>query len=362
MLLFEQFQTISQNFGFFIQMPDFSLSIQRWYRQNKRSLPWRETSDPYFIWLSEVILQQTRIEQGTAYYLKFQEHYPKVEMLANAPEDEVLRLWQGLGYYSRARNLHAAAKRITEEFDGEFPSTFEDIQSLKGVGDYTASAIASFAFGLPHAVVDGNVYRFIGRYLKIDTPIDSTEGKKQFKEAAQLLMDPKNPGTHNQAMMEMGSLVCTVSNPQCASCPVNESCMAFEDNSQAKYPVKLKKTKVRNRYLHFLIVTDGKQLILKKRPSKGIWAGLYDFPEIEYEKKQRPTKSDLGKRELSEIEKDGTFKHLLSHQKIEATFWIAKVDTIQTFDQAEIIVDIDGLDDYPMPQLLIRYLEKSTIF
>ena len=208
-------------------MTDFSILIQAWYRQNKRDLPWRESKDAYKIWLSEIILQQTRVDQGLAYFEKFVHHYPTVFDLAAAPEDEVLNLWQGLGYYSRARNLHAAAQTVVNDFNGVFPADYKKILSLKGVGDYTASAISSIAFGLPHAVVDGNVYRVLARYLCNDTPIDSSKGKKDFKQIAQELLDEKHPGDHNQAVMELGALVCLPRNPQCEICPIRNTCMAF---------------------------------------------------------------------------------------------------------------------------------------
>jgi len=343
-------------------MPDFSTLILKWYRQNKRNLPWRDSNDPYIIWISEVILQQTRIDQGFSYFIKFQKQYPNVHKLAAASEDEVLRLWQGLGYYSRARNMHSAAKRIVSEHEGSFPSTFDQIRSLKGVGDYTASAIASIAFNLPHAVVDGNVYRFLSRYLAIKTPIDSTAGKKEFKTAAQLLLDQNDPGTHNQAMMEMGSLICTVSNPKCDECPVGDSCLSSAVNEQLNYPVKTKKTKVVNRNLHYLVITDGESLLLKKRGTNGIWAGLYDFPELEYETNINPKKEDIKKWNLKTIDLDGSFTHILSHQKIQANFWLAKVDQIQKSNDSEQKIRIDHLDDFPMPQLLIRYLQSASIF
>jgi len=205
-------------------MADFHLLITDWYRQNNRALPWRSTKDPYSIWLSEIILQQTRVEQGTAYYLKFVTKYPTVRDLAAAEEQEVLNLWQGLGYYSRARNLHATAKFITNELNGEFPPNFNGLKQLKGVGDYTAAAIASFAYKEPVAVVDGNVYRVLSRVFDLETPIDSTLGKRQFSELAQALISKTDPDTHNQAVMEFGALQCTPSNPSCEACPLIGMC------------------------------------------------------------------------------------------------------------------------------------------
>ncbi|UKN03819.1 A/G-specific adenine glycosylase [Paracrocinitomix mangrovi] len=342
-------------------MQDFTTLIQNWYRQNRRDLPWRNTCDPYFIWLSEIILQQTRVEQGMSYYLKFVEHYPTVKHLANAAEDEVLNLWQGLGYYSRARNLHAAAQYIHQHNQNQFPDTYKGVLSLKGVGEYTAAAICSFAYDLPHAVVDGNVYRVLSRYLNIDTPIDSTEGKKIFKEAAEELLDKNDPATHNQAIMELGALVCKPSNPDCDNCPLNESCAALEKGVQLQLPVKSKKVKVKKRFFHYQLITDGEHLLIKKRGPKDIWHGLYDFPLIEKDKQNEQLSSADINADEKGISLDGELKHILTHQVITASFWIVEVDKMPALDGC-IRIKIKELDDYPMPQLLIRYLESSTLF
>ena len=223
----------------------FSKRLKQWYLQNKRELPWRSTQDPYKIWLSEIIMQQTRVEQGLPYYLRFTEAYPNVHSLANAPEQEVLKLWQGLGYYSRARNLHTTAIRVSKELDGNFPDHYKELKTLKGVGDYTASAIASFCFNEPVAVVDGNVYRVLSRVFGVETPINSTQGIKEFKALAQELIDHKDPATFNQAIMEFGAIQCKPQNPLCETCPFNDVCLALKNDQIKELPVKIKKTKIR---------------------------------------------------------------------------------------------------------------------
>ena len=340
-------------------MADFSILIQEWFRQSARNLPWRGITDPYKIWLSEVILQQTRVDQGTSYFLKFIKTFPKIEDLANAKEDEVLNLWQGLGYYSRARNMHYSAQLVVNEFGGVFPTTHKEVLSLKGVGEYTAAAITSIAYGLPHAVVDGNVYRVLSRYLAIDTPIDSTEGKKLFAKVADEFLDPANSGDHNQAVMELGALVCLPKKPKCVDCPVSESCMAYGKDTQLDFPVKAKKTKVTKRFFHYLVITDGKNTVLKKRIGKGIWQGLYDFPLIEKEDELNET--DLIGYDFNKFDFDGSFKHILSHQKIRASFWIVDVSEIKV-SEGQVVVPINDVEDYPLPQLLIRYINASRLF
>ncbi|PHR46355.1 MAG: A/G-specific adenine glycosylase [Fluviicola sp.] len=340
-------------------MHDFSLSIRLWYRQNKRNLPWRETKNPYLIWLSEIILQQTRVIQGKSYYLKFVNRYPEIEDLANAKEQEVLNLWQGLGYYSRARNLHFASKQVMEEFSGKFPSTYKDIKQLKGVGDYTASAIASFAFDLPHAVVDGNVYRVLSRYYTDETPIDSSQGQKLFKAYAQDLIGNEDPAEFNQAIMELGALVCTPKNPDCESCPLQEQCSAYLKSSQLDFPVKSKKTKVTNKYFNFFI-SSSNQLQIEKRKGKGIWQNMFQLPLIESDKPLtlNDVKSITKKKWNTKTQNKITeYQHILSHQKIHASFW--KVDSLITNESEYITVNLDEIRDYPLPRLIDRYLEEN---
>lgn len=347
---------------------DLSQILLDWYRNNQRDLPWRRTNDPYAIWLSEVILQQTRVEQGMPYWLRFIEDFPTVTDLANADEREVLRLWQGLGYYSRARNLHAAAKIVRDEYNGNFPNQYEQIRALKGIGDYTAAAIGSFAFNLPHAVVDGNVYRFLSRIFAINTPIDSTNGKKEFFVLANELLDKSNPGTFNQSLMEFGAMQCKPSNPDCSVCPFNQYCQSFATNTVSEYPVKAKKTKTRNRYFDFIILSDEKNTLLQKREEKDIWQGLYQFPVIESEKKNK-TKFELNKSEVTKhlktdsykiVKSSAIVKHILSHQIIYAKFWWINMDSISTIKDPNLIkVPWSQLSDYGMPQLIVKYLENE---
>lgn len=307
------------------------------------------------------MLQQTRVEQGLSYYLKFIDHYPKIEDLAAASEDEVLNLWQGLGYYSRARNMHTAAKVVTDHYKGVFPDNYEEIRQLKGVGDYTAAAIASIAFDEPKAVVDGNVYRVLARYLSEQTPIDSTKGKKLFQTAAEEFLDHDHPGDHNQALMELGSLICTPKNPDCDACPVRDGCLARASGTQTEFPVKSKKTKVRNRFFNYLIIEDGKNLLIRKRPAGDIWQGMYDFPMIEKDKVTNQIEIELLERNPKSVRLSGTLTHILSHQKLHAQFWVVTVDEVVPKDE-EIAIPIDSIEDYPLPVLLIRYIETADFF
>lgn len=338
-------------------MADFHLLISNWYRQNHRDLPWRNTRDPYLIWLSEVILQQTRVDQGLSYYLKFAEHFPEVLDLAEADEQDVLKLWQGLGYYSRARNLHAGAKQIRDQFGGQFPEDFNSIRSLKGIGDYTAAAISSFAFDLPHAVVDGNVYRVLSRYFDINTPIDSGTGKKMFNDLAQSLIEPEEAATHNQAIMELGALVCTPRSPQCHACPLNNSCLALQNGTIEQRPVKTKRGKVKDRYFTYLIFLDNDRTFLQKRVAKDVWQHLFQFPLIESQEPLDPaeiiTRAGAVPDYLSE-----EITHVLSHQKIHARFAIIK-QAAENIGTDWIMVNVSDIANYPLPRLIDRYLESN---
>ena len=253
-------------------MNTFSDILLSWYSENKRELPWRDTRDPYLIWISEIILQQTRVAQGYDYYARFVRRFPDVKSLAEADEDEVMRLWQGLGYYSRARNLLAAARRRT---DGVFPTSYGGVRALKGVGVYPAAAICSFAYGMPCAVVDGNVYRVLARYFGVDTPIDSTEGKKAFAALAQEMLDTSHPADYNQAIMDFGALVCTPKSPGCMFCPLAETCMALSEGRVADLPVKQHRTKLVDRYFNYLFVRMGKDTLLQQRTADDIWQTLF---------------------------------------------------------------------------------------
>jgi A/G-specific adenine glycosylase len=330
---------------------DFSQKIIPWYNKNKRDLPWRHTKDPYKIWLSEIIMQQTRVQQGLPYYIKFAKKFPTVHHLAKASEEVVMKAWQGLGYYSRARNLHHTAKFISKELKGKFPVEFEAIKKLKGVGEYTASAIASFAFDKPYAVVDGNVFRVLSRYLGIETPIDSSQGKKLFTEKATVLLDKKDPGTFNQAIMEFGAMQCVPQNPDCKKCPLNKSCKAFAQNLVERLPVKSQKTKIRTRYFNYLVIRKNNLTLIKKRIGNDIWKNMYDFPIIE-------TKKEMKKlRNLEAVSVTKSLKHILSHQVIFAKFWELNKTAHKKY--TGIYVSENQLSKYPFPRLMEIYFEKN---
>ena len=333
-------------------MTDFSILIQQWYRLNKRDLPWRSSNSAYHIWLSEIILQQTQVKQGLNYYLKFAEKYPLISDLASASEDDVLKLWQGLGYYSRGRNLLVAAKQVVSDFNGIFPNNYNQIIQLKGVGDYTASAISSIAFNLPHAVVDGNVYRVLSRCFLIDTPINSSKGKKEFKNLAESLIDSKKPGDHNQGLMEIGALVCKPKNPNCQNCPLQSKCLSFSKGTMLDYPIKLKKMKVKTRFLNYFIVTNKTHIIIKQRLKGDIWQGLFDFPLLETNKKLELAKECFLDQEI---------KHILTHQHLFASFWIKEVTGFNLIEN-EKLIKITDLKNYALPQLLVKYLNQSDYF
>jgi len=313
----------------------FSNKLIAWYLQNKRDLPWRETQDPYAIWLSEIILQQTRVAQGLPYYEAFLNQYPTVFDLAKAPEDEVLRLWQGLGYYSRARNLHATAKKIAEDFQGNFPTTYKELLLLKGIGQYTAAAIASFAFKEQLPVVDGNVFRVLARYFGIKSDISTATTKKEFTALAGSLLPPKQAGLFNQAIMDFGATVCTPKNPACNLCIYNEDCLAYQTNQVSILPVKLSKTKVSSRFLNYLIYKDPtQQTQIQQRTSKDIWQQLYEFPLIETVETVEESKIEqlIYQRhtgfELQRITKINSqpIIHKLSHRKLHINFWEIEVN------------------------------------
>ncbi len=344
---------------------DFTGTLLRWYGMNKRSLPWRSTKDPYKIWLSEVILQQTRVEQGLPYYMKFTEAFPTVRHLANANEEKVMKLWQGLGYYSRARNLHHTAKVIVKDLNGKFPSAYEQIIRLKGIGQYTAGAIASFAFGEARTVVDGNVFRFFSRYFGIKTPIDSSKGKKQFFALAEKLLDKKDPGTFNQAIMEFGARQCMPKNPGCSRCPLHASCFAYERNCVSSLPVKKSKTRVRNRWFNYLVVNDGKNVLLNKRNGNDIWKGLYDFPLIESSKKLSPEKifssqafKQIVKGKFTVQKVSNSYKHQLSHQTIHAQF-VRISSRFKVQDSKFKVVRTSSIKKFALPRLIERYLQEE---
>lgn len=341
----------------------FSRLITNWYSVNKRILPWRETKDPYHIWLSEIIMQQTQINQGLPYYQAFIRNYPTVFDLANASQEEVLKLWQGLGYYSRARNLHETAKHIATMNKGEFPKTFDELLILKGIGDYTASAIASICFDAPTAAVDGNVYRVLSRYFGIETPINSAKGIHEFKRLAQSLLPGTNIGDHNQGLMEFGAKQCKPKSPDCHICALNNSCVALQKNKVDQWPIKLNKTKLRKRYFNYLVfISKDKKTVLKKRTTKGIWQNLYEFPLIETNK-TLTYKEIEGHDEFEKLCKlesyqlslfnEKTIIHKLSHQHLYTKFWIVNMNKIPQKG-----IKISTLDTFPVPILIANFIKS----
>ena len=334
-------------------------SLLRWFKTHARELPWRGTHDPYAIWLSEVILQQTRIQQGWAYWERFMNRWPTVEKLADASEDEVLREWQGLGYYSRARNLHQAARQIVEM--GGFPTTYEGIRSLKGVGDYTAAAIGSIAFSLPVAAVDGNVYRVLARYFGIDTPINSSEGKKEFAALAQSLLPHDVPSAFNQAMMDFGAMQCTPRSPHCTECPLAESCVAWREHRVEELPVKLRKMKVRERYLTYYYIRCNGDVAIHQRGGGDIWQGLWEplLVESQSEGMAGDCGIDFSTGVLTLLQQ--RVKHVLTHRILWADFYLWETVSRPMLPPDYIWIRESDIDEYAIPrlvELLIEHLEK----
>ena len=353
----------------------FTTTILQWFRENGRALPWRETRDPYAIWLSEIILQQTRIEQGRPYWERFMRRWPTVESLAEASEDEVLREWQGLGYYSRARNLHTAAKQIVAQ--GGFPTTLEGIRALKGVGDYTAAAIGSFAFGLPAAVVDGNVYRVLARHYGIATPINTTEGKKLFAALAQSLLESLDSPTatnsiskcvavansslftlhsslYNQALMDFGATHCTPQSPQCPSCPLIETCVAFREGRISELPVKQRTLKVKERHLTYVYIRYKGETALRRRPAGDIWQGLYEPLEVS----SPPTSHLAGSVLCGAVLLRQNVKHVLTHRVLYADFWLWEPTERPQLPEGYFWVPEADLDRYAVPRLIELLFES----
>ena len=341
--------------------------LRDWYRMHRRELPWRESSDPYIIWISEIILQQTRVAQGMDYFLRFTERFPDVVSLASAEEDEVLKYWQGLGYYSRARNLHAAAKDIMERFSGVFPDRYEDVISLKGIGEYTAAAIVSFVWNRPYPVVDGNVFRVLSRLFAVDTPIDTPKGKRVFTELAGLVMDPRYAGQHNQAIMELGALQCVPQNPDCGTCPLKGRCTAYGTGNVRAYPVKRNKAKTRDRYFHYLYIICNGKTWLSRRKGKDIWEGLYEFPLIETDRAMDFTELQATDAFHRLLEGAGRLnvsvdlqevKHVLSHQTLYAAFYRIEIERENDALKAFLSVATGDVEKYAVPRLIHIYLEK----
>lgn len=339
----------------------FSNLIISWYLENPRELPWRETTDPYKIWLSEIILQQTRVAQGLPYYYAFVNAYPTIKDLALAPESDVLRLWQGLGYYSRARNLHGCAKYIWHELGGDFPSTYDSLLKLKGIGSYTAAAISSFAFGEVKAVVDGNVFRVLARYFGIATDIASGKAKKEFEDLANQLIPKENPGEFNQAMMDFGARLCMPKNPDCSTCPLQANCFALKNSLVNQLPVKIKKTKVKERKLDYVVIKCGERWVWKKRGEGDIWTGLHDFPQLDQdalpfggEEKPQP----LPKK----------YRHILSHQRLDASFSELEIPEEKSAELSQwcekegyLLVAENEIESLAKPKLIVNFLNDQGI-
>ena len=339
---------------------EFSNKLISWYLQHKRDLPWRETQNPYYIWLSEIMLQQTRVAQGLPYFMKFTTAFPTVFDLANASEEAVLKLWQGLGYYSRARNLHKTAQIVAFEMNGIFPENYTNLLKLKGIGDYTAAAIASFSYNECVPVVDGNVFRVLSRYFDVENDISIQSTKKVFAALALKLMPKNNPAQFNQAIMEFGALQCVPKSPNCAICPFNESCAALMKNKIDKLPVKTKKIKVTNRFLNYLIYNDSKNnTIIQKRTEKGIWQNLYEFPLLETERSVDldfiTDNINIKKKVLDVVLiNNDEIIHKLTHQKLHINFWKIEVDGI-----LENGLSRDEMIQYPFPIVIANFIEKG---
>jgi A/G-specific adenine glycosylase len=356
----------------------FSKKLISWYKKNKRDLPWRHTNDPYKIWLSEIILQQTRIEQGLSYYIKFVSRFPNVHILAEASEREVLKLWQGLGYYSRARNLHKTAIAIASDFNGQFPDNYNDLLQLSGIGEYTAAAVSSFAYNEPRPVVDGNVLRFLSRINGIITPVDTISGKKMITDIALKQVDRKRPGDFNQAVMEFGALFCTPRNPNCTLCIFRSECKAYLLNKVHSIPVKTKKSTLRKRYFHYFVILYKHQLVyLKKRSGQDIWKNLYDFPLIEKSGKtvQRKMVQELSDytginlMDHQQIKISKEYRHILTHQVISARFYTIILNDLKKFKKISSMngnnldsVELKKINEYPVPRLIEKFLKNNLFF
>lgn len=344
-------------------MPDFHKILIVWYQQNKRDLPWRTKNDPYLVWVSEIILQQTRINQGTAYYLRFIDRFPDIKSLSVASEEEVLKIWQGLGYYSRARNMHHAARQIIMEFNGQFPESYDNIRKLKGIGDYTAAAIASISFGSANAVIDGNAYRVLSRIFGISSPTDTAKGKNEFSALAHSLLDAKNPGLFNEALMEFGALQCIPRNPICFQCPFENRCLAFKNHLVEQLPVKSKQPELKNRYFNYLFIPCEGKFFLEKRLAKDIWQNLYQLPLIE-------TVQTINEAELVSLpEFQKLFEgieltinpvtpeiiHLLTHQRLHISFFNISISS-QIIKSPWIVINYSEVSRFPVPKPIDNFL------
>ena len=345
----------------------FSSTLLDWNRQsNDRQMPWKGEKDPYLVWLSEIILQQTRVEQGLPYFMRFKETYPTVRHLADAPEDDVMRLWQGLGYYSRARNLHYTAKHISTELKGVFPTAFDEIKKLKGIGPYTAAAIASFVFGERQAVVDGNVIRVLARIYGIDLPFDTTAGRKAFNELAQKLISDTHPGEYNQAIMDFGATVCTPANPRCEQCPFADKCIAYKEERQEELPIREKRITKKQRYFYYLVLKDATDIIISKRSGNDIWKGLYELPVIESDK---PVKRNIHKMVSDHLgfkvgidSYSRAYTQQLTHQTIQSVFIFTEVpDLRNTHIEGTVRVPLKKLPTFAFPKVVHLFLVENSL-
>ena len=327
----------------------FTHTLLTWYDENKRTLPWRGERDPYRIWISEIILQQTRVQQGWDYYLRFIEAFPALADLAAATEEQVLRLWQGLGYYTRARNLHAAAKQIMELHGGVFPNRYDDILALKGVGEYTAAAIASIAFGLPHPAVDGNVLRVVSRIFGIYDDISIPATRRQITDRCSQLIDPDRPGNFNQAMMELGAIQCLPKNPKCDDCPFRHDCHAFTHGLTDTLPVKSNRIVKRDRFFLFSVYIYNNGTVLEKRTGRDIWHNLYQFPLQE-------TESDCTLEDGYPV---AELREVLTHQVIHAKFYVK--ERVPEIQDNQVLVPLEQLDQYPKPKIIVQFLSKHLL-
>ena len=335
-----------------------------WYLEKKRNLPWRNTRNPYHIWVSEVVLQQTRVAQGLDYYLQFISHFPTISSLANAHEDDVLKQWQGLGYYSRARNLQKGARQVQEIYNGILPNNYEQLLKITGIGPYTAAAIASFAFNEPVALADGNVNRVLSRLFGMFDPINSTVGAKLILTKATEILDRANPATHNQAIMEFGATHCTPKKPKCTECPLQQICYAYIHDQIAVLPIKIAKGATRDRYFHYVLFIHHNSIYVKKRPVDDIWRGLYEFPVLETISSEQPSTSEwknlLNTNTIPLLQKN--YRHLLSHQTIYASFYVARSEE-PAFEKSHEIkkIPIAEISQYPVHKLISRFIDDFNM-
>lgn len=348
----------------------FTTSLLAWHKsENTRKLPWKGEKDPYKIWLSEIILQQTRVEQGIKYYENFVQSFPDIKSLALAPERVIYKKWEGLGYYSRCKNLIATAKQLHEDYNGIFPDAYEEIIALKGIGEYTAAAIASFAYGLPYAVVDGNVKRVIARYFGIDKPVDTTVGQRMISVLATKLLSKKNPALYNQAIMDFGATICKPAKPDCPICPLRKKCRAFQSGTVAQLPLKTKRIDIRKRYFNYLVITSGKSVFIKKRGGRDIWENLYEPVLIESGKlltasqiknqTQFTPYFENGSMEILGLSKG--YSQQLTHQKITAQFIRIRTAVHRAPISGYKPVAMDKLDDFAFPKIVATYLKDYDI-